>query len=92
LNTLDGQILYQNGIFQIQFEKALLSRVPRVENETPVVYIPKVIISGDFKWYAKKDQFDHYFLLRKPYFNKMNRKIEDFISEKLELDIRVNLC
>jgi hypothetical protein len=82
--------MYQNGALKAQFNRITLNRRPKRTDETSVFNIPKVQVLGELLWHPKRDQFDHYFVLSRPYLNKLNYSLVDFTSKKFQCLLKVD--
>ncbi|CAK93873.1 unnamed protein product (macronuclear) [Paramecium tetraurelia] len=78
-------IEFLNWTVKGQADKLKLSRIPKIQK---VLYIPRIQMVTEFNWFALKDQYDHYFYMRKPYFNQINNSLTDFISQQLQIEIK----
>ncbi|KAM3127261.1 hypothetical protein pb186bvf_020629 [Paramecium bursaria] len=76
---------YMNGSVKIQGDKIKIGRVPKISK---VLHLPRIQMQIDLNWHSKVDQHDHYFLMKRPYFNQLNKDFSDFISQKLKVEIK----
>lgn len=91
LSLKDNSVFYQNGMVSMQLENIKVRKYPKGNDEMPILYIPKVQGFLELCWHAKKDEFDHYFLLREHYLNKMNNELSDFESTRFEGRVEVEV-
>ncbi|CAD8095313.1 unnamed protein product [Paramecium primaurelia] len=80
-------IEFLNWTLKGQADKLKLSRIPKIQK---VLYIPRIQMVTEFNWFSQKDQYDHYFYMRKPYFNQINNSLNDFISQQLQIEVKVD--
>ncbi|CAK93669.1 unnamed protein product (macronuclear) [Paramecium tetraurelia] len=78
---------FLNWTLKGQADKLKLGRIPKIQK---VLYIPRIQMITEFNWFAQKDQYDHYFYMRKPYFNQINSSLNDFISQQLQIEVKVD--
>ncbi|CAD8106192.1 unnamed protein product [Paramecium sonneborni] len=87
LSSKQINIEFLNWTLKGQADKLKLGRIPKIQK---VLYIPRIQMVTEFYWFAQKDQYDHYFYMRKPYFNQINDGLNDFISQQLQIEIKVD--